>query len=316
LAIVVLGYTKALPALKRASEHSGDSLNPDRELLALGAANLGAGLAGGHALSASLTATSISIGAGGKTQVGNLFASLLCVLTIAFLLPLLHNLPLSSLAAIIVVALGGVSNPGYFRRLFSVSRSEFFGGLATFLGVLAFGVLPGVLIGVVIALFKLAHSIHDPMITTVGRTASGGFADLDEHPDAVEIPGMLILHQYGPLVFLNARIVADSLRKASLVDRDIRVVVLDATSSSAIDTSAADKIATVRDELAARNIDLWVVNPRQKGWKTVVAFLTSKQAAIPRMFETLQDAIAFFESSAPLKAAPPVATQKSGPQSR
>ena len=299
LAIVVLGYTKALPALKRASEHSGDSLNPDQELLALGAANLGAALGGGHALSASLTATSISITAGGKTQVANLFASLLCLLTIAFLLPLLHNLPLSSLAAIIVVALGGVSIPGYFFRLFSVSRSEFFSGFATFLGVLAFGVLPGVMIGVVIALFKLAHAIHDPVITPVGRTASGGFADLDEHPDAFEIPGMLIVHQYGPLVFLNARILADSLRKAASVDRDIRVVVLDATSSSAIDTSAADKIVTVRDELAAQGVELWIVNPRQKGWKLVVAFLTSKQVAIPRVFETLPDAIASFESSAP-----------------
>ena len=304
LAIVVLGYAKALPPLKSASDYSGDSLNPNRELLALGAANLGAGLGGGHALSASLTATSINIGAGAKTQVGNLFASLLCVLTIVLLLPLLHNLPLASLAAIIVVALGGVSNPGYFRRLWLVSRVEFWGALAAFLGVLALGVLPGVLIGVVLALFKLNHAIHDPVTTAVGRTASGGFVDLDEHPDAVEIPGMLILHQYGPLTFLNARILADSLRKAALVNRDIRVVVLDATASSGIDTSAADKIATVRDELADRGVECWVVNPRRKGWKTVEAFLTAKQAAIPRVFDTIQDAIVFFESSALSNAVP------------
>lgn len=297
LAIVVLSFTKALPPLQRAAAHSGDGLNPNRELLALGAANIGAALGGGHAVSASLTGTTINIGAGGKTQVGNLFAGLLCIVTIAVLLPLLHNLPLSTLAAIIVVALSGVSNLGYFRQLFEVSRFEFWIAVAAFVGVLLFGVLEGVLIGVVLTLFKLGHLIHEPVMTAVGRTASGGFVDLDEHPDAVAIPGMLILHHYGPVVFLNARLLADALRKATLDNQDIRVVVFDATASSAVDTSAADRIASVRDELAARGVDLWVTNPRRKGRATLEAFLKKQQAALPRMFDTVQDAVAFFESA-------------------
>ena len=298
LAIVLLGYAKALPPLKRAAEYSGDNLEPNRELLALGAANIGAGLGGGHALGASLTATTVSIAAGGKTQVGNLFAGLLCVLTILFLLPSLHNLPLSSLAAIIMVALGGVSNLGYFHGLWQISRYEFLVAVAAFAGVLAFGVLPGVAIGVVLALFKLAHAIHEPVTATVGRTPAGGFVDIDEHPEAVEIPGMVILHQYGPLVFLNARVLADALRKATQVDRNIRVVVLDATASSGIDSSAADKIASVRDELAASGIELWVVNPRRRGWKIVESLLTVKKLAIPRVFDSIPDAIFAFENGA------------------
>ncbi len=104
--------------------------------------------------------------------------------------------------------------------------------------------------------------------------------------------------------FLNARILADSMRKAALVNQDIRVVVLDATASSGIDTSAADKIATVRDELADRGVECWVVNPRREGWKTVEAFLTAKQAAIPRVFDTLQDAIVFFETPSKSQRSP------------
>lgn len=297
LAIVLLGYTKALPPLKRAAEYSGDNLDPNRELLALGAANIGAGIGGGHALSASLTATSINIGAGGKTQIGNLFAALLCVLTIAFLLPLFHNLPMASLAAIIMVALGGVSNLGYFRSLWHISRYEFLVALAAFAGVLTFGVLPGVVIGVVLALFKLAYAIHEPITAKVGRMPSGGFADMDENPEAIEIPGMVILHQYGPLVFLNARILADALRKATKVDRDIHVVVLDATSSSGIDSSAADKLVTVRDELFKTGIELWVVNPKQSGWKMVETLLKMKKASLPRVFATITDAVAAYEVS-------------------
>lgn len=297
LTIVLLGFAKALPPLKKASEYSGDNLEPNRELLALGAANIGAGLGGGHALSASLTVTSINIGAGGKTQVGNLVAGVFCVATILFLLPLLDDLPLSSLAAIIMVALGGVSNLGYFRSLWKISRYEFWIAAAAFGGVLAFGVLPGVLIGVVLAFFKLAYAIHDPVTAIVGRNPSGGFVDMDEHPEAVEIPGLLILHQYGPLVFLNARILAESLRQARNVDRQIQVVVLDATASSGIDVSAADKLASVRDELVEAGIELWVVNPKRRGWSVVEALLTEKKAALPRVFDTITDAVAAFEAS-------------------
>lgn len=302
LAIVLLGYAKALPPLKRAAEYSGRDLDPNRELLALGAANIGAGLGGGHALSASLTATSINIGAGGKSQVGNLFAGLLCVLTILFLLPVLRDLPMSALAAIIMVALGGVSNLGYFRGLWQISRSEFLIAAAAFAGVLAFGVLPGVVIGVVLALFKLAYAIHEPVTVTVGRTASGGFVDIDEHPEAVEIPGMVILHQYGPLVFLNARILADALRKAARADRRIDVAVLDATASSGIDSSAADKLASVRDELAAAGIELWVVNPRRRGWQIVESLLRVKKVALPRVFDSIPDAVSAYEKSSGMDA--------------
>jgi MFS superfamily sulfate permease-like transporter len=296
LAIVVLGFAKALPALQKASDYSGDRLTPNRELLGLGIANIGAALGGGHALGASLTATSISGAAGARSQIGNLFAAILCVVTIAGLLPLLHNLPLAALASIIVVALGGISDLRYFRRIFNISGAEFLGAVAAFVGVLAFGVLAGVLIGMVIAFFVLARAIHNPVTVAVGRTASGGFVDLDEHPEAKAIPGMLMVHQYGPLVYLNARVLADSLRAAALANNDIRVVVLDATSSSGLDTSAATKIASVVEEMSARGIAFWIVNPRQQGRKVVDSLLKAKKPMELRYFATLQDAVSFFEN--------------------
>jgi MFS superfamily sulfate permease-like transporter len=296
LAMVVLGFAKALPALQKASDYSGDRMTPNRELLGLGIANIGAALGGGHALGASLTATSISGAAGARSQIGNLFAALLCVVTIVALLPLLHNLPLATLASIIVVALGGISNLRYFRRIFAISGMEFLGGAAAFVGVLAFGVLPGVLIGVVLAFFVLARAIHNPVTVAVGRTASGGFIDLDEHPEAKAIPGMLILHQYGPLVYLNARMLAGSLREAALASNDIRVVVLDATASSGLDTSAATRIASVAEEMTARGIEFWIVNSRRQGRMVVDSLLADKKPIAFRYFPTLQDAVAFFES--------------------
>ncbi len=295
LAIVVLGYTKSMGALKRAAEHSGQPIDPDRELLAIGASNIGAGVGGGYAVAGALTPTAVGIDSGGKTQIGNLFAGILCVLTILFLLPFFADLAFSSLAAIVVVALAGLSDLGYLRRLWTVRRYEFMMGVAAFVGVLAFDVMPGVMIGVVLALFKLAHHIHSPTTAVVGRTPSGAFVDVDEHEDAREIPGMLIWRQYAPLVFLNARVLSTKLRTLALGREGIRVVVLDATASSGIDSTAATAFIAARDDLAAAGIALWVVNVREAGWELVVAALGAAGGAIPPVFESLADAVARFE---------------------
>jgi high affinity sulfate transporter 1 len=297
IAIVVLGYTKSLGALKRAqaADPGSQPIDPDRELLAIGAANLGAGFGGGYPVAGSLTATAVRIEAGGRTQVGNLFAGLLCLLTILFLLPALAHVAHATLAAIVVVALAGLSDLGYLRRLWHVRRWEFVVGVAAFAGVLAFDIMPGVLIGLALALLKLAHDIHNPVIAVVGRTPSGAFVDLDQHSGAVAIPGMLILRQYAPLVFLNARVLSGEMKRLALGQEGLRVVVLDATASAGIDSTSADAFRAVRDDLAGAGIDSWVVNARAEGWKVVVASMTAAGAKIPPTFDSLADAVAHFD---------------------
>ena len=297
LAIVVLGYTKSLGALKRAcaAEQGSKPIDPDRELLALGTANVAAGLSGGFPVAGSLSATAVRIDMGGSTQVGNLFAGLLSVLTILFLLPALAHLALATLAAIVVVALAGMSDLGYLRRLWSVRRWEFAVGVAALAGVLALDIIPGVTIGLALALVKLGHDIHSPAVAVVGRTPSGAFVDVDQHSGATEVPGMLILRQYAPLVFLNARVLSNEMKRLALGREGLRVVVLDATASSGIDTTAAEAFRAAREELARAGIELWVVNVREKGWKVVVAALNAAGATVPPTFESLADAVSRFE---------------------
>jgi SulP family sulfate permease len=297
LAIVVLGYTKSLGALKRAhaAETCSKPIDPDRELLSIGVANIAAGLSGGYPVAGSLSATAVRIDTGGSTQVGNLFAGLLSVLTILFLLPALAHVALTTLAAIVIVALAGMSDLRYFRRLWSVRRWEFAVGVAALAGVLAFDIIPGVMIGLALALFKLAHDIHSPAVAVVGRTPSGAFVDVDQHSGAAEVPGMLILRQYAPLVFLNARVLSNEMKRLALGREGLRVVVLDATASSGIDSTAAEAFRAAREELAGAGIELWVVNVREKGWKVVVAALDAAGATIPPTFESLAEAVSRFE---------------------
>lgn len=295
LAIVVLGFTKSLAALKRVSEHNGEIIEPDRELFAIGTSTLGAGLSGGYAPAGSLTATTVGIASGSKSQMANLFAGLLCALTILFLLPLLAGLAMNSLAAIIIVALLGLSDPGYFVRLWRVRKVEFFIAIAALIGVLLFGVMPGVIIGTVLALFKLAQVIHAPTTAIVGRTPSGAFVEVDEHPDAKEISGLIIWRQYGPLVFLNARVLTNELRSVAKTHGDVRVIIFDATTAAGIDTSAAEAFHVAHKEFLVDGIELWVANPRQKSWGMIVTLLNSMNAVIPRKFESLDDAVEEFE---------------------
>jgi high affinity sulfate transporter 1 len=299
LAIVVLGYTKSLGALKRAHEADPTEgpMDPDRELLALGAANVAAGLGGGYAVAGSFSATAVRIAAGGRTQVASLFAALLGVCTVLFLLGPLAYLPFATLAAIVVVAMAGLSDLGYLRRLWAVRRFEFAVFLAAFAGVLAFDIMPGVLIGLVLALFKLAHGIHDPVVVAVGRTPSGAFVDIDQEGSATEIPGMLILRSYAPFVFLNARVLTSRMKTLALARERVRVVVIDATASSGIDSTAADALRVARGELAAAGIALWVVNVREEGWRLVTAALQAAGAEVPPKFESLAEAVARFERS-------------------
>jgi SulP family sulfate permease len=295
IAVVVLGYTKTLAALRRATQETGELIDPDRELLGLGVSNLGAGLSGGYAVAGSLTATSVGIASGAKSQVANLVACALCVLTILILLPLLANLAFATLAAIIVIALSGLSDIGYFRELWHERRGEFVIGLAAFIGVLAFGVMPGVLIGVILALFALAGAVHSPTTAMVGRTSAGAFVDLDDRPEAEEVVGMLIWRMYGPAVFLNARALSNKLREAAATRPDLKVVVLDATAVAGVDTSAAHGLLAVRDELAARDIQLWIVNIRRKGWTLIETMMKEAGKAVPSVFDSLAEAVDHFE---------------------
>jgi len=295
LAIVVLGFTLGIAAAKRAAEKTGEQIDPDQELLAIGASNLGAGLSGGYAVTGTMSKTAVAMESGGKTQIGNLFTGLLGVLTILFLVPFFASLADATLAALVIVVMVEISNVGYFLALWRVRRLECVLGVAAFAGVLAYGVLPGVMIGVVLGLIVLADHIRRPPTAVVGRTPTGAFLDVDHHDDAKEIPGMLIWRQYAPLVFLNARRLSNELRALVQERENIRVVVVDGSATSGVDSTATTAFLAARNNLAAAGIALWVVNIRDFTWNRITATLVAAGAPIPPRFDSLADAVARFE---------------------
>ena len=256
LAIVLLDYTESLGAAKAASSVTGGEIDPNQELIGLGAANLGSGLSSGFVVAGSLSQSAVSMGAGGKTQMASLFHAVFIVLTLLFLMPLFKNLPEAVLGAIVVRAMIQMLDFGYFRKLLSVSKEDFVFALAAFMGVLVLGVLPGVAAGVVLSLVVLIYRAGHPTTAQLGKTQGEDvYRNIRRRPEARTIPGLLIFRLDGNLFFANAGYCADQIKHdiaASAVP--VKAVLMDAETINVVDTTAGDMLIKLQEELASKNI--------------------------------------------------------------
>jgi SulP family sulfate permease len=289
IAIVVLGFTESMGAAKSAAQHTGELIDPNEELLALGASNLGSGLSGGYPVTGTLSKTSVAISTGGKTQVGNLVAALIGVLSVIVLRPLFEELASTVLSALIIFAMAGMLDIGYFTRLWRISRIEFLLALLAFLGVLTFGVLPGVAIGVVFALLILAEHLGRPVGMIAGRTPEGEWHDIDVVPDAETIDGLVIYRQETPIVFLNARRTTDQLRQ--LAREGARVIAIDAGAVSSVDSTGFSALRTVRDELAPKGTEIWLINPSLRKRALIDEQADVLDVTLPQRYETYDEVL-------------------------
>ena len=295
-AVMLIGSTLSIAAAKRAAEKTGESIDPDREFLALGAANLGSGLSGAYPVAGALSKTAAAMQAGGKTQIGNCFTAVLGIVTIVALVPLFALLADAVLAAIVIFVMLEVSDTRYFAQLWRIRRVECIIGLIAIAGTLVYGPLSGVIIGVVLALVVLAEHIRSPPTAIIGRTTSGHFAPIREEDHAEEIPGLMIWRHYAPLVFINARKLANELEGHLAHRPDTRVVVIDASATSIVNSTATTAFLAAQRDLEARGIEVWIANVNQTSWQRVVASLGSQGIEVPRTFNSLKEATDSFKA--------------------
>ncbi len=196
----------------RASTTTGSTIN--QELLAQGMSNIASGLVQGIFDNGSLSKSTVNDDAGAKSQVSNLAQAALIILTLLFLAPMFSNLPDAVLGATIIEAVVmGMMDVGEMRRLLNVKPYEFVAAMAALLGVMTFGILPGVFIGVGISIVWLVAVSALPKILELGRKpGTQAFFDLDQHPECETFPGLVIGRFDDGLFFVNAHALADRLR--------------------------------------------------------------------------------------------------------
>jgi high affinity sulfate transporter 1 len=267
IGVMLVGFAEGLGAAKTYAERDHYEIDPNRELLGLGGANLAAGLSGGMVVNGSLSKTAVNASAGARTQLSGLLVAGLTILTLLFLTGLFEDLPEATLAAIVIAAVVELVDLPALKGLYRVytwelgrefgiaARPDFIAAVAAMLGVLVFDTLPGLFIGIGVSILLLLYRASRPYVAELGALPAGRFGDLRRHPRATRPDGVVILRIESGLFFANADPVRTAIATAAN-RQGVRVVVLDLESVPSLDVSAARMLAGMADDLRRDGIEL------------------------------------------------------------
>lgn len=243
LAVALVGFAESIAVAKEDAIRHDYEIDANQEMIANGMANIGAGLFQGFAINGSLSKSAACEAAGGKTQLVSVMCAVLTLATMLFLAPLFKYLPEATLAAVVIHALLKYFNFHSLVRLYKVRKADFVLSAAALLGVLFFGIIPGILLGIVLSLALLIQRSSSPNSAVLGKQPDGvRYADVTLNPTYETVPGLLIYRFDAPLVFPVAERFAGELR--SLVkgtEPKVRAVIIDFEVVSDMDTTAADQ---------------------------------------------------------------------------
>jgi len=236
----------------------GHRLDATQEFLAIGSANLLAGLGRGFPVSGGMSQSLVNETAGARTPLSGLVAALITLVVVLFFTGLLRHLPQPVLAAIVLVAVTGLVQVEALRHIWRFSRAEFAVAMVAVLGVLGSGLLNGVLFGVALSLLLLVGRASRPRVTEVGRVpGTSYFADLRRHPDNERVPDVLVVRTEGSLIYFNVDHVRDRVL-ALLNERAAapRLIVFFMGNVPYVDLAGAELLVDLRLTLARRGIEL------------------------------------------------------------
>jgi SulP family sulfate permease len=258
--IALLTYTEGILLARAFAAKNGYEVSANRELTALGLVDVGAGLFQGFSVTGSQARTTINDSAGGKTQAASLVAALALVLFLLFLAPLIARLPAVALAAILIYGGFTLVEFDVMARLHRFyPRSSLLAAVTTF-GVLAVGVVPGILVGVALSLLGLINRVSHPPDAVLSEVPNQGFHDLGS-AQSQTIPGLIAYRFYAPLLFCNCGYFVERARQIILASPPpVRWFLLDAQAITDIDVTAAEAVHGLHDELRKQGIALKIAH--------------------------------------------------------
>ncbi|KWC35773.1 transporter [Burkholderia ubonensis] len=273
---------------------AGDTPDRNQELVALGAANLLAGLMQGCAVSSSTSRTPVAMAAGAQSQVTNLVAAACIVLLLAVAPTLLMRVPRAALAAVVVYAALGIVDVRSVVRLYRMRRGECLISVLCFAGVIGFGVVPGVLLASALSLLSFVWRAWHPYDAVLGRlTGVRGYHDVARHPEAVQTPGLVLFRWDAPLFYANVEIFCEHLHAAlGHAPSPASRVVVAAEPVTDIDVSAADRLVALADELRERGIALCFAEMKGPVKDRLRAYGLFDTFGEANFFPTVTDAVA------------------------
>lgn len=264
LGLVIVSFTSGMLTCRSFAARGGQTIDANQEMWALGAANIGAGISGGFAVTGADSRTAVNAASGNKTQLSSVFAALATAAVAAFLSAPLGYLPLSALAAVLIFSAVQLIDVASYRELERIDQFELRLSILTTGGVLTMGVLPGVAIAIMLALIVILIRIYKPDDTLLGEVPGlDGYNDVSLSPEAKTVPGVVIWRFEGPLVFFNADYFKSRVRQiVSEADPPPRWFVFSLESISQTDATGVKALEEIHKELEDRGIQLLVARPK------------------------------------------------------
>ncbi|MFK8328691.1 SulP family inorganic anion transporter [Pseudomonas sp. BJa5] len=256
VALVSFADTSVLSRTYAAKTRS--QVDPNQEMVGLGAANLATALFQGFPISSSSSRTPVAEAAGSRTQLTGVFGALGVAVLLLLAPDLLKHLPNSALAAVVIAAAIGLFEFKDLKRIYRIQRWEFWLSITCFVGVAVLGAVPGIGLAVVVAVIEFLWDGWRPHYAVLGRVDGiRGYHDISRYPHARLVPGLVLFRWDAPLFFANAELFQNCIQQAlAQSPTPVRRVVVAAEPVTSVDVTSADMLIELDQSLRATNIEL------------------------------------------------------------
>ena len=256
LLISLVGFVESVSVAQSLALKRGQRISPDRELLGIGAANIASALSGGYPVTGGFARSVVNFSAGANTPAAGVISAVLMAIVISAFTGWFYYLPVSVLAATIIVAVLGLLDWHTLREAWRYDKADAVSLLLTFAGVIFLGVEEGILLGVALSLAVLVWRSSHPHMAVVGRVpGTEHFRNIDRH-QVDTLPGLIALRIDESLYFANAQIIEEKVEVLIQSHTDTRTVLMILSAVNQLDSTALAMLTDMQKDLAARNITL------------------------------------------------------------
>jgi high affinity sulfate transporter 1 len=294
--IALMSFTEGIAAARAFALPGEPRPRPNRELLAVGLANVAGGLFSAMPGGGGTTQTAVNRKAGARSQTASLVTGAIAIATLLVLGPVIGLMPQAALAAVVVAYSFDLIKPSEFRDILAVRRVEFRWAVVAFLGVVVLGTLQGIVVAVIVSLLALAQQAYHPAVRVLGRKrGTDVFRPRSaEHPDDESWPGLLIVRVEGRAFFLNAQRIGDRLWP--LVDEmKPSVLLLDGGALFDLEYTALKMLTDAEERLRRQGVSLWIASLNSEVLKVVQQSPLGRTLGRERMFFNIQGAVQHYE---------------------
>jgi high affinity sulfate transporter 1 len=258
IGVALVAFAESVAIARSFATKYGYEVDANQELIAIGASNLGSGFSGAFVVDGSMSRTAAADGAGAKTQMVSLIAAVAILITAVALTSLFYNLPEATLGAIVIHAVWKNINLTKITQYRSITRLDYTTAIVAMIGVLALGLLEGLVIAALLGLVTLLFGTKHRSTSLLGKEPETAvYRSIDNFPQGETYPGLLILRFDGTLFFANAHDFVTAVRQAiTAADPPPKVVLLDGESMNDIDATAVITLREFQEQLEKTGVEL------------------------------------------------------------